>query len=288
MAVFATVVDEGSMNGAARRLGITPSAVSQHIRRLETDSGVTLLHRTTRKLTLTTAGETYYRGCRQMLDAASEVRQRLDELRDAPVGELRIAAPVGFGSMVLPGALAPLLTANPGLTLDLVLHDEHVDLVQQRIDLAIRIGRMDERLIARHLADTEMSVVAAPAYLLARPPILHPVDLTGQQWLALTQEQDTPSLSLSHADGRQQTVTLPRRVSSNSIIATRRFTLAGLGLSLQPLQEIGTELSSGQLQRVLPDWRLPPLGVFAVTRTRELPARVRHAIEALQRYLASH
>ncbi|WP_215796510.1 LysR family transcriptional regulator [Paludibacterium paludis] len=283
MAVFAMVVEEGSMNGAAKRLGITPSAVSQHIRRLETDSGVALLHRTTRKLTLTTAGSTYYRGCRQMLEAAREVRQRLDEMRDAPVGELRISAPVGFGGMILPEALAPLLAANPGLSLELLLHDEQIDLVAHRIDLAVRLGEQTPGLIARHLADTGMMLCAAPACLAAHPAIRHPRDLEKAQWLALGEER---AVTLTHADGRTETCRPVARLRSNSIIATRRFTLAGLGVSLQPTQEITQELASGRLLPVLPDWRAPALGVFAVTRTRELPARVRHAIDALRHYLS--
>jgi len=140
MALFATVVDRGSMVGAAEVLGMTASAVSQQIRKLEESTQVSLLHRTTRKLTLTEAGASFYESCAQVLALAEQAEQRLAELRDAPVGELRIAAPVGLPGKLLSEALAPLLRAHPGLSLRLFFHDEMIDLIERRIDLAIRVG----------------------------------------------------------------------------------------------------------------------------------------------------
>ncbi|WP_204377596.1 LysR family transcriptional regulator [Aquitalea magnusonii] len=124
MAVFATVVEQGSMIAASRQLGMTPSAVSQHISKLEAEHGVSLLHRTTRSLTLTEAGSLFYQGCADMLAAAQLAEQRLSELRDAPVGELRLAAPTGFAGPMLSEALAPLLAAHPRLSLKLFFHDD--------------------------------------------------------------------------------------------------------------------------------------------------------------------
>src|SRR6218665_2211874 len=108
MALFATVVDKGSMVAAADELGMTPSAVSQQIRKLEEATQVNLLHRTTRKLTLSEAGASFYQSCAQILALAEQAEQRLAELRDAPVGELRIAAPVGFSGRMVTEALVPL------------------------------------------------------------------------------------------------------------------------------------------------------------------------------------
>ena len=181
MALFATVVDRGSMLGAAEVLGMTASAVSQQIRKLEESTQVSLLHRTTRKLTLTEAGASFYESCAQVLALAEQAEQRLAELRDAPVGELRIAAPVGLPGKLLSEALAPLLRAHPGLSLRLFFHDEMIDLIERRIDLAIRVGQQDDSsLVARQVADWRMLLCAAPAYLARCGPVADPQQLLGQ------------------------------------------------------------------------------------------------------------
>jgi DNA-binding transcriptional LysR family regulator len=287
MAVFATVVDRGSMVAAAEVLGMTASAVSQQIRKLEESTQVSLLHRTTRKLTLTEAGATFYQSCAQVLALAQQAEQRLAELRDAPVGELRIAAPVGFSGRALSAALAPLLLAHSGLSLKLFFHDEHIDLVEQRIDLAIRAGHLeDSSLVARHIGDTRMLLCAAPVYLLRKPPIDHPRDLIGLDWLALHGDTTFNPLILQGPDAQVEKLRVESRVSCNNILAVRHFTLAGMGVSLQPEQEVREELAAGSLRELLPHWRLPPFGIYLVTPRRDAqPAKVRYAIEALRQHL---
>ena len=196
MALFATVVDKGSMVAAAEVLGMTPSAVSQQIRKLEQSTQVSLLHRTTRKLTLTEAGASFYQNCAQILALAQQAEQRLAELRDAPVGELRIAAPVGFSGRLLTDALAPLLRAHPGLKLRLFFHDEQIDLIEQRIDLAIRVGpQEDSSLVARHLGDWPMLLCVAPSYLARCGLVTSPEQLSGLDWLSLQGHWPEPGQS---------------------------------------------------------------------------------------------
>jgi DNA-binding transcriptional LysR family regulator len=137
LAVFATVVELGSFGAAARRLGISTSAVSQHLRALEQTYGVTLLHRSTRKLGLTDAGQRVVRHCRAMLTEAGAAHEQLSMAHEAPSGQLRMSAPVGFARHVAP-ALAPLLAAHPALKLHLTVADEMIDLIDARIDLALR------------------------------------------------------------------------------------------------------------------------------------------------------
>lgn len=286
MALFATVVERGSMVAAAEVLGMTASAVSQQIRKLEQETQVSLLHRTTRKLTLTEAGAVFYKSCAQVLELAQQAEQRLAELRDAPVGELRIAAPVGFSTGMLTEALAPLLDAHPGLSLQLFFHDEQIDLVEQRIDLAIRVGRQeDSSLVARHLADWPAVLCCAPAYLARSGPLLHPEQLLAQEWILNNERQQ--HLTFTGPGGQQQRLRLEGRVSCNNILAVRSFTLAGMGLSLQPAPEIREELASGRLLALLPEWQPPPVGLYIVTPRRDAqPAKVRYAIEALRRGLS--
>jgi len=163
MAVFARVVEAGAMSAAARELGMTASAVSQQIRQLEQETGVVLLHRSTRRLGLTEAGAVFLQGCQAMVQAAQQAEQNLAELRDEPVGDLRIAVPLGFAGEHLSAALAPLLVRHPQLALRVFADDARVDLIEMRIDLAIRVGRLsDSSLVARPLAAWPELLCAAP------------------------------------------------------------------------------------------------------------------------------
>jgi DNA-binding transcriptional LysR family regulator len=286
MAVFATVVDRGSMVAAAEVLGMTASAVSQQIRKLEESTQVSLLHRTTRKLTLTEAGATFYQSCAQVLVLAQQAEQRLAELRDAPVGELRIAAPVGLPGKLLSAALAPLLSAHPGLSLRLFFHDERIDLVEQRIDLAIRVGRQeDSSLVARHVVDWPMLLCVAPAYLARCGWIATPQQLLGLDWIGLNTDR-AQYLQLRGPSGGEERLRLESRIACNNILAVRQFTLAGMGVSLQPEPEIRELLARGDLLNLLPDWHPEPIGLHIVTPRRDAqPAKVRYAIAALRQHL---
>lgn len=286
MALFATVVDRGSMVGAAEVLGMTASAVSQQIRKLEESTQVSLLHRTTRKLTLTEAGASFYESCAQVLALAEQAEQRLAELRDAPVGELRIAAPVGLPGKLLSEALAPLLRAHPGLSLRLFFHDEMIDLIERRIDLAIRVGQQDDSsLVARHVADWRMLLCAAPAYLARCGPVEDPQQLLGLDWLSLSTDR-WQQVTLYGPGGAEQRLRIESRVACNNILSVRQFTLAGMGVSVQPEPEVREQLASGQLLALLPAWQPAPIGIHLVTPRRDAqPAKVRYAIEALRRSL---
>jgi len=288
MAVFARVVEAGAMSAAARELGMTPSAVSQQIRQLEEETGVVLLHRSTRRLGLTEAGAVFFQGCQAMVQAAQQAEQGLAELRDEPVGELRIAVPLGFAGEHLSAALAPLLLAHGQLALRLFADDARVDLIEMRIDLAIRIGRLaDSSLVARPLATWPEVLCAAPAYLAGAGMPQQPADLLRHDWLMLSVLEEPQWLELHGPQGELERLRLEGRVASNNANSLKHMALGGVGITRQPLQDVAAELADGRLQRLLPDWRLPDLGVYAVTPRREAqPAKVRFAIEALRRYLA--
>src|SRR3954470_25015756 len=188
LAVFAHVVEAGSMSGAARRLGMSPSAGSQIVRALELHGGVTLLHRSTRKLALTEAGERYYPHCQRMVAAARAAAESLQLARDAPSGELRVSAPVGFAAHIA-SALAPLLAEAPQLRLRLLVDDAMIDLIDARIDLAVRVGRLaDSSWVARRLCDFELILCASPEYLARHGTPVLPQQLPAHQWLAFGRE----------------------------------------------------------------------------------------------------
>ncbi len=301
-AVFAETIAAGSMSAAARRLGMSPSAVSQTIRALELQSGVTLLHRSTRKLALTEAGERCYPHCLRLLEAAGAAADSLAHARDAPAGDLRVAAPVGFAAHITP-ALAPVLAQSPQLRLRLLFDDEMIDLIDARIDIAVRVGRLaDSNWIARRLCEFEMILCAAPAYIERHGMPAAPADLAAHQWVASAREtQDSPpdnaadapaqlptlALDMHGEAGERQRVRVGVRIASNNQLALQQMCEQGLGLARLAHADVLPSLARGTLVRLLPQWRFTPMPVSAVTQRRGgEPAKVRVAVDALKRYFA--
>jgi DNA-binding transcriptional LysR family regulator len=288
MAILATVVESGSMRKAARQLGLTPSAVSQQIRQLERETGVTLLRRSTRHLALTDAGEAFYEGCSAMLAAARAAHERLATLHDAMVGELRVSAPVGFATAHLTHALVPLLRSHPQLSLQLVATDDQLDLRRERIDIAIAIGTppLASSLVRRHLADWENVLVGSPSYLSVRGAPHTVDDLAHHDFIALPAWHH-PADVMSGPGGRVFRLQTRPRVTSNNQHTIKQLALAGVGLSFHVVPEISEELADGRLVRVLPKWSTPRLSVDALMPPRTQPAKVRAAIDALATYLSA-
>jgi DNA-binding transcriptional LysR family regulator len=301
-AVFAETVAAGSMSAAGRRLGMSPSAVSQTIRALELQAGVTLLHRSTRKLALTEAGERCYPHCLRVLEAARAAADSLTHARDALTGELRVAAPVGFAAHIAP-ALAPVLAQSPQLRLHLLVDDAMIDLIDARIDIAIRVGRLaDSNWIARQLCKIEMILCAAPSYLDRHGAPGSPRDLIDQHWLASAREtidasRDTAPaaehlpllpLDLHNATGERQRVRVRVRIESNNQLALQQMCEQGLGIARLAHADVLPSLERGALVRLLPQWRFTPMPVSAVTSRRDgEPAKIRVALAALKHYFAT-
>lgn len=290
MAIFAEVVARGSLSGAARQLGMTPSAVSQHVRQLEQSLGLMLLHRSTRQLSLTEAGARYHEGCRAMVAAAQSAEQALARLRDEPEGELRLAAPGGFGSL-LANALAPLRN-HPKLSLQLLLDDAVIDLIEARVDIALRVGALaDSTLVARQLGSVTRQLCASPAYLAARGWPAHPRELLQHDWLSSNSNAKSAGgdvLELLGADGERETLRLQGRVQASQVTALNALCVAGWGIAIGVSQDDHQALQEGRLLPVLPGWRLSDLPVYAVTQRRsEQPAKVRHVLDLLYSYFAN-
>lgn len=286
MAVFAEVVAAGSMTAAARQLAMTPSAVSQHLRLLEESLGLSLLHRSTRRLTLTEAGERYHAGCAAMVAAARDADQALVHLRDEPEGELRLAAPAGFGGL-LAVALAPL-RRYPRLSLRLMLDDTLIDLIEARVDVALRVGALaDSSLVARKLGSMGRQLCASPAYLAERGWPAQPQDLLHHDWLGgKSGPASADMLELLGPDGERQVVRLEGRVQAQ-VTALHALCVAGWGISTGVSEDDRRALADGRLLPVLPGWRLSSLPVYAVTPRRgEQPAKVRHALDLLTTYFS--
>jgi len=290
MAVFATVVKEGSLAAAGRRLGISASAVSQHLRQLESAVGVPLLHRSTRKLTLTDAGAAFFPGCEAMVNSAHDAEQRLAEMRDKLSGELRISSPVGIGGQPLCDALTPLIQQHPGLQLRIIATDNVLDMIEHRIDIALRVNRQlnDASVIAHQLVEWPLVICAAPRYLSEHGVPQQPEDLVRHRWISNTASGDSVNgrmIELHHL--RQPSVKLriaEGQVVTDSMHVVRAFTLSGQGISLQPLFEIQDKLRSGELMLLLPEWRPPAFRLTALTLERVLPEKTRQGLRALRDY----
>jgi DNA-binding transcriptional LysR family regulator len=292
LAVFAEIVASGSMSAASRRLGTSPSAVSQTIRALEQRAGFALLHRSTRKLALTEAGERFYPHCKRLLDAARAAEDSLQQARDAPTGELRVSAPVGFATYIAQ-ALASLFTDAPQLRLRLLVDDAMIDLIDARIDVAIRVGKLaDSTWVARRLCDFSMLLCAAPDYLARHGTPLSPQELTAHQWLAAGRISESQAesliLDLQAPNGETERIEVNARIASNNQVALQQMCEHGLGVARLVGPDALTALRRGALVHVLPQWRLPSVPVWAVTPNRSgEEAKVRAALNGFKRYFAA-
>lgn len=240
-AIFAAVVEAGTMTGAAKALGMTPSAVSQHIGQLESLLGLTLLHRSTRRLSLTEAGEVVWQGCQSLQQTLNQTELRLSEVRDSLLGEVRITAPVGMAGQPLALALSPLLQAHPGLCIRIIADDEKRDLIAERIDVALRSApcRTPPWWPASWARPGCCS--APPAYLARKGTPRTPADLATHDWLS--GDMLGSGLLLLDERGGEHRVRFKPRVLCNNVLPLRQFALAGQGISLQPEGEVGEDLA---------------------------------------------
>jgi len=282
MNAFAKVVASGSYAEAARRLGLTRSAVSKAVMELEQLLGARLLDRTTRRVTPTEAGVAYYERCISILADIEETELQISRLHDEPRGVLKINAPMSFGILYLGDAVAEFMQRYPELRIELVLNDRYIDPLEEGVDVTVRIGTLaDSSLIARRLAPARLALVASPAYLEQHGAPATPRDLSMHRCLAyghmaashrwqLRQGQETVSISFSAA------------LCSNNGEVLRSAALAGNGISILPTFLVGPDIAAGRLRRVLPDLAPPELGIFALyAPNRYLAAKTRVFIDFL-------
>ncbi|PLX78588.1 MAG: LysR family transcriptional regulator [Desulfuromonas sp.] len=283
MAIFAQVIEYGSFSAAARKLGITASAVSQQINQLEDVLGTRLLHRTTRQLNLTEEGKIYLDGCRQMLDAADLANQRIGQFSKEPSGTLKISCSHDFSASHLVPLLGPFMDRHPKLSLDVDGSDEVVNLVEEQVDLALRIGHLEESgWISRKIGELQEIIVAAPSYLDRQGTPGEPADLAHHQWVAFTRKRQPYQLRLSGPNGDQYKVRLYGRAHSNSAPSMQEMIKAGLGVGQTLRLNVMDELENGELIQVLSDYRSEPVGIYAVYPQRAfLPLKVRAVIDYL-------
>jgi DNA-binding transcriptional LysR family regulator len=269
MRVFAAVVDAGSFVGASDSLDMSKPAVSRHVADLETRLGVRLLHRTTRKLSLTEEGEVFYARCRELLGNIEEAEAEITSRSGQATGQLKVSAPVSFGLLHLAPLWAEFMARHPKVVLDLTLSDRMVDLVEEGFDVAVRIARLpSSSLVSRRLSSTRMILCASPAYLKTHGTPRQPSELAGHAILAYSLLSMGDSWEFEGPQG-PVAVKVEPRMRSNSGDTCRAVALRHQGLVIQPSFLIGDDVRSGALVELMPDYRSIEMGIYAMYPTRK-------------------
>jgi DNA-binding transcriptional LysR family regulator len=282
MRVFAAVADAGSFVAAADALEMSKAAVSRYVSELEQRLGVRLMHRTTRRLSLTQEGEVFLARSREILASIDDSEREISTHSESASGLLKVSAPVSFGMKHLAPLWSEFLQAHPGVSLDLQLADRVIDLVDEGFDVAVRIARLpDSSLVSRKLASTQLVLCASAKYLKARGVPKHPSELKQHDILAYSLLAMGDQWQFTGPKGHASVKVRPRMWTNNgdSCIAAA---VRGAGIVMQPTFLLVDELASGRLVRVLPKWHSIELGIYAVYPTRKfvLP-KVRVLLEFL-------
>lgn len=284
IAAFARVVDSGSFSAAARRLKISKSAVSAHVQRLEERLGTRLLNRTTRRLSVTEAGAAYYRHCARILAEAEAAEQAATALQREPRGTLRISAPNSFGWMHVAPTVPRFLERYPDLAVDITLSPRHVDLVDEGLDLAIRIGVLEgSPLVVRKLAPSRLVLCAAPAYLKAHGTPRTPDELARHNCLCTAVLPWGDEWRLVGKRGEVR-VAVGGSFRSDSAEMLRAAALDAIGIAVLPTWAVGEPLRAGALRRLLEAWEPPASTIYAVyPGNRLMSMKVRAFVDHLVR-----
>ena len=281
-ALFARVVAAGSLSAAGREMHLSPAMVSKRLSRLEQRLGARLIHRTTRRLATTEVGQAFYEDVVAILAAATAAEARVAGLADMPSGRLHVSAPTSFGRLHIAPYLKDFLDAYPGVALELDLSDGFVDLIENRVDVAIRIAAsVDGSLIAQRLAANRRVICAAPAYLEKHGTPTTLETLAQHRLVAATNQ--TP-WRLEGKDGAR-TLPVESHVRTNSSEVVRELAISGFGIALRSTWDVGAELRAGTLVQILPAWEgASDVAVFAVhPRNNLVPAHVK----AFRNYLTA-
>jgi DNA-binding transcriptional LysR family regulator len=272
MRVFVTALDEGSLAGAGRRLRKSPAAVSRAIAFLEEYVGTPLLHRTTRTIKLSEAGERYAAACRRVLTDLEEADMLAAGESAAPRGVLNVTGPVSSGAMILRPILDAYLDAYPTVKARLLLLDRKLNLVEEGQDIALRIGHLpDSSLIAIRIGEVRQVICATPSYLAGKAPIRELADLSSHQITALTTfGLDDWSFEPADPDAEIPHVPIAPRLIVNTVDAAIGSALEGNGLTRLFSYQVADEVRDGALEVVLPDVESPALPVHIVTPERRL------------------
>ena len=273
MEAFIKVVDAGGFTEAARRLGVSKSAISKHVSALETRLGARLLNRTTRRVSPTEIGLAYYDRAGRVLAEAEEADAMAAAMQGAPRGRLRVSAPLSFGRIHVARAVAGFLKTYPDVSVHLELNDRYIDLVSQNFDVAIRIGQLeDSSLIAKKLGESTLHFVASEEYLSANGEPHSIDDLAHHVLLHYSNMSWGNYWRLNGPSGEERQVRAGARLTANNGDALAQAAAEGLGIALQPAFICADGVRGGRLKEILKPLRPDPVGIYAVYPPGQFPA----------------
>ena len=289
MALFVAAIDAGSLSGASRKIGLSLSSVSRHLTALEERLGTKLVVRTTRALVLTDAGQTYYEAAKRLLAEVDDLEASLTTDAAAPKGPLNVCAPTLFGRVFILPILADFAVRHPAITMDVMLLDRTPNLIEDGIDLAVRIEDLDDSsLIARKLGSLRWVFAASPEDLATRGTPAAPDDLARQDCLLFSQQGRESSWPIL-VGGNLERVTVPVRMRSNTLDGVVAAAVAGAGIVHAPAWAVADHVAEGRLQLVLCDFEVPHRPISAVfTHNRLLSGKVRALLDALAEGLSGY
>ncbi|WP_143348230.1 LysR family transcriptional regulator [Ensifer adhaerens] len=282
MALFVEVAKAKSFRKAADIVGMPNSTLSRRISELEKAIGLRLLHRTTRRIELTEAGQLYFERSKRIVDEARLAHEQLGAMLEQPSGLLRVSMPVDFATLYLTPLIAEFARLYPGITFDFDLTPRRVDLVTEPFDVVIRAGELqDSRLIARLLGRHARYLYASPAYLEAFGEPQDPADLAARDCICMPRATDW---TLDNGQEKIE-VSVGGRFTVNNVGMMGALAVNGQGIALLAERIVANDVAEGRLRRVLPGWQGPSVSVHAITETRLLPAKTQRFIEFLQAHL---
>ena len=281
MRLFVRVAEQGSFAAVAQQLGVARSVVTRKVAGLEAQLGVKLIARSTRRLSLTSAGAGYLEKCREILNLVEVAATEMAEDRQVPRGSIRISLPLIFGVRYLAPLLLEFGSRYPELDLDLDFSDRRVNLIEEGVDLSIRItDYLGPREVTRRLGSSRMAVVAAPSYLERHGEPVHPADLAAHQCLSYTFADDSAWQFV--IDGQLRGFPVHGRLQANNGDVLLDAAVRGLGIAREPIFIAGPALAAGSVREILVDFPIPELGIHAILPgSRHVPHRIRMLVEFL-------
>jgi DNA-binding transcriptional LysR family regulator len=288
--VFTTVIEAGGFTAAAQRLGLSRAATSKHVLQLEERLGARLLNRTTRRVSVTAAGQRFYEQCRRILAELDEAERSASELHNEPRGELRVIAPTNFGLADIGTAIADLIAAYPHLRINLTMNDRVTDPIEAGYDIAISVGMprgTSSSLIVRKLNTVHRLLCAAPDYLKRRGTPRVPEELIGHDCLSYSYVEVPDEWHLVGSDG-ERVVKVSGPIVTSHRHVLRTAAVRGFGIAYGPIDFFRDDLAAGRLKRVLPDYQLPEATIYAVyPASRQLSAKVKVFNDFMTRHFAA-
>jgi DNA-binding transcriptional LysR family regulator len=281
IAVFVRVVNEGSFTKAADRLELSRSVVSKYVSRLEDRLGVRLLNRTTRRLSLTEAGQVFYERSVRGLHEFEEAEAEVSHLQEEPSGILRINSPMSFGILHVAPVLPQFSKEYPAVSIDMNLDDRKLDVIEEGFDVSIRISDMpDSSLVARRLGPCRHVVVAAPSYLEENGTPKTPKDLEGHNVISYRYQESANDWHFTSPENEQVSVTISGAMQMNNSMALREALLGGIGIMRTPTFIVGEDIKRGRLVRLFPGYQMLEPSIYLVfPQRRHLSPKVRAFVD---------